>query len=110
MKEKWRVELAQALVKTPAKKSDLFNVGYMTKKYCMFILPFITNLREGLEAVVFVGGVGLNYPASSFPITVVCGLIAGILVGFAMFYFGSAVSLQIFLVISTAIMYLIVAG
>lgn len=110
MKEKWRVKLAQALVKTPAKKSDRFKIGYITKKYCMFILPFVTTLREGLEAVVFVGGVGLSSPASSFPIPVFCGLIAGILVGFVMFYFGSTVSLQIFLVISTAILYLIAAG
>lgn len=110
MQEKWRVKLAQALVKTPAKRSDRFKIGYITKKYCMFILPFITTLREGLEAVVFVGGVGLSSPATSFPLPVVCGLIAGILVGVAMFYWGSTMSLQVFLVISTAILYLIAAG
>lgn len=110
MKEKWRVKLAKALVKAPAKKSDRFKIGYLTKKYCMFILPFITTLREGLEAVVFVGGVGLSSPATSFPIPVICGLIAGILVGVLLFYFGSTVSLQIFLIVSTCILYLIAAG
>lgn len=110
MKEKWRVKLAQALIKEPPKGKDRFRIGYLTKKYCMFILPFITTLREGLEAVVFVGGVGLDSPASSFPLPVVCGLIAGVFVGTLLYYSGSTVSLQVFLVISTAILYLIAAG
>lgn len=110
MKEKWRIKLAQALIKKPEAKKDRFKIGYLTKKYCMFILPFITTLREGLEAVVFVGGVGLNSPASSFPLPVVCGLIAGIFVGSLLYFFGSTMSLQIFLIISTAILYLIAAG
>ncbi|CUM56503.1 uncharacterized protein AC631_04630 [Debaryomyces fabryi] len=110
MKEKWRIKLAQALIKEPPKGKDRFRIGYVTKKYCMFILPFITTLREGLEAVVFVGGVGLDSPASSFPLPVICGLIAGIVVGGLLYYSGSTVSLQIFLIISTAILYLIAAG
>lgn len=110
MKEKWRVKLAQALIKEPPKGKDRFRIGYLTQKYCMFILPFITTLREGLEAVVFVGGVGLDSPASSFPLPVVCGLIAGLFVGTLLYYFGSTVSLQVFLIISTGILYLIAAG
>jgi High-affinity Fe2+/Pb2+ permease len=110
MKEKWRVKLARALVKTPPKGRDRFKLGHLTKKYAMFILPFVTTLREGLEAVVFVGGVGLNQPASSFPLPVVCGLIAGIFIGWLMYYFGSGLSIQIFLVISTCMLYLIAAG
>lgn len=110
MKEKWRVKLAQALIKPPAKKADRFKIGYLTKKYCMFILPFITCLREGLEAVVFVGGVGLNSPATAFPIPVICGIIAGVFVGFLLYYGGSTMSMQIFLIFSTCILYLISAG
>lgn len=110
MKEKWRVKLAQALIKEPSKRSDRFKIGYLTRKYCMFILPFITCLREGLEAVVFVGGVGLNSPATAFPIPVICGIIAGIAVGLLLYYGGSTVSMQIFLIISTCILYLISAG
>ena len=109
MREKWRVKLAQALVKTP-KGAKRLGIGHYTKKYAMFILPFITVLREGLEAVVFVGGVGLNSPASSFPLPVICGLIAGITVGVVMYYTGANFSLQIFLIISTCILYLISAG
>lgn len=109
MKEKWRVKLAQALVKD-TKKDGRFSFGQYTKKHAMFILPFVTTLREGLEAIVFVGGVGLTSPATSFPIPVITGLIAGCLVGVALYYSGSTVSLQIFLIVSTSILYLIAAG
>lgn len=108
MKEKWRVKLAQAIVQKPP--TSKFSIGFYTKRYAMFVLPFITTLREGLEAVVFVGGVGLNSPATAFPIPVIVGLIAGIFVGVLLYYFGSTVSLQIFLIISTGILYLIAAG
>ncbi|ODQ80349.1 hypothetical protein BABINDRAFT_132239 [Babjeviella inositovora NRRL Y-12698] len=110
MQAKWRVKLAKALLEEPKSKKDRYKIGYLTKKYCMFILPFITTLREGLEAVVFVGGVGLGSPATSFPLPVICGLISGILVGIAMFYGGANIGMQIFLVISTCILYLIGAG
>lgn len=80
----------------------------------MFILPFITCLREGLEAVVFVGGVGLvqtgSNRATGFPLPVFCGLIAGIAVGLLLFYFGASSSMQFFLIFSTGILYLISAG
>ncbi len=112
MKEKWRVKIAKALIDSKVKKEGRFSFSFggMTRKYAMFILPFITTLREGLEAVVFVGGVGLSYPATAFPLPVICGLIAGVAVGVALYYGGSTSSLQIFLVISTCILYLISAG
>ncbi|EER33264.1 plasma membrane iron permease [Candida tropicalis MYA-3404] len=110
MQEKWRVKLATSLIKKPAGKKNWLNIGYYSKKYALFILPFITVLREGVEAIVFVGGVGLNSKATAFPLPVVCGLIAGIAVGLFLYYFGSSMSLQIFLIISTCILYLIAAG
>ncbi|POR39498.1 Plasma membrane iron permease [Tolypocladium paradoxum] len=64
----------------------------------MFIVPFITTMREGVEAVVFVGGVSPGLPATSFPLPVVCGALAAIIVGL------------IFLIASTSVLYLIAAG
>lgn len=110
MREKWRVKLARALLESRTRATGKYNLGHLTTKYCMFVLPFITCLREGLEAVVFVGGVGLNKPATSFPLPVVCGLIAGIFVGWLLYLFGTNSSLQIFLIASTSILYLISAG
>jgi high-affinity iron transporter len=53
MQEKWKVKLAKAM--EHGNKAKTFK-SFM-KKYSFFILPFVTVLREGLEAVVFIGGV-----------------------------------------------------
>lgn len=79
-------------------------------KWALFLLPFITVLREGLECVVFVGGVSLGIPAKSIPIAVVVGLIAGAIVGYAIYRTGSSFALHWFLIGSTFILFLIGAG
>ena len=87
LQDKWRVKVAQALEK---QHRDL-NLGVKTRfklwcqKYALFLLPFITVLREGLEAIVFIGGVGLGLPATSFPLAVICGLLAGIGIGYLLY-------------------------
>ena len=50
---RWRIKIEKAFA-TKAAKAD--NEG-KSVKYLLFTLPFITVLREGLEAVVFIGGV-----------------------------------------------------
>lgn len=53
-KAMWRVKLAHAF----EKKTETSNRKEgKSGKYALFLLPFITVLREGLEAVVFAGGV-----------------------------------------------------
>lgn len=76
----------------------------------MFILPFVTVLREGLEAVVFVGGIGLSTPAKAFPIPVLLGLLAGFMVGFIIYRGNRYMSIDYFLIVSTWILYLVAAG
>lgn len=87
LQDKWRVKLAKALEDKDATKlgSRSTRIKRFSEKYAMFFLPFITVLREGLEAVVFIGGVGLSEPATSFPLAVVCGLAAGSLVGYILY-------------------------
>ena len=86
LQAKWRVKLARAL---EARHNRKGNAGGRMKqwaeKYAMFLLPFITTLREGLEAVVFIGGVGLGMPATAFPLAVVTGLAAGCIVGYLIY-------------------------
>ena len=113
MQAKWRLKIARSLLATPKRKRDRFKLGYLTKKYAMFLLPFITVLREGLEAVVFVAGAGITTKGSSaraYPLPVFIGLLCGLLAGFLLYYGVSYASMQIFLVISTCILYLIAAG
>ncbi|OJJ51811.1 hypothetical protein ASPZODRAFT_156601 [Penicilliopsis zonata CBS 506.65] len=109
-KEQWRIKIAQALIaKSQGHKKSRF-LGDWARRYAMFILPLITTLREGVEAVVFVGGVSLGYPATAFPIPVVTGILAGLTVGFFLYRGGNAMSIQLFLIASTCVLYLIAAG
>jgi high-affinity iron transporter len=87
MQEKWRVKIAKAM-----ESKDHASVGKFRfrlkrwgEKYAMFLLPFITVLREGLEAVVFIGGVSLGVPASAIPVATISGLLAGCLVGYLIY-------------------------
>jgi high-affinity iron transporter len=86
LQDKWRLKVAQA-IESKDRVGTKFShrVRHFLEKYAMFWLPFVTVLREGLEAVIFIGGVGLSYPANAFPLPVVCGLLAGITVGFIMY-------------------------
>ena len=83
LKAKWQVKLAKAIESNH--NTEQGTVGSRLRKwsvkYAMFSVTFITVLREGLEAVVFVSGIGLSEPASAFPLPVICGLAAGCLIG-----------------------------
>jgi high-affinity iron transporter len=66
---KWRIKLAQAfdnkVSSTGLLEEDAEQAAYSKKearngKWALFLLPFITVLREGVEAVVFVGGVSTS--------------------------------------------------
>ncbi|MCJ1367208.1 hypothetical protein MMC16_006340 [Acarospora aff. strigata] len=111
LQDKWRVKIAKAL-----ESKDVSNGrargGFKRwcEKYALFMLPFITVLREGLEGVVFIGGVSLGLPASSFPLPVVVGIACGCLVGFLIYKGGNFASIQTFLIVSTCFLYLVAAG
>ncbi|MCJ1265119.1 hypothetical protein MMC22_004994 [Lobaria immixta] len=112
LQDKWRVKLAKALEAKDSTHGG--TVGSRFKRWCekyaMFILPFVTVLREGLEAVVFTGGLSLGLPATAFPIPVLTGLLCGCLIGFLIYKGGNMASIQIFLIISTCFLYLVAAG
>lgn len=131
LQDKWRVKLAKALeAKDSTKKSGSARTRFKVwcQKYSMFILPFITVLREGLEAVVFIGGVSLGLPATAFPIPAVVGLGSGCFIGFLIYKYtappvsyhlfeladecrgGNMAKIQTFLIISTCFLYLVAAG
>lgn len=87
LQSKWRVKIAQALEKKHSNEGVGMRTRFKTwcEKYAMFLLPFVTVLREGLEAVVFIGGVGLGLPATSFPLAVICGLAVGCTIGYLIY-------------------------
>jgi high-affinity iron transporter len=86
MQEKWRVKLAAALEAPVGTKGGFGGrVRRLSEKYFMFFLPFITVLREGIEAIVFLAGVSFQAPATAVPLPVVIGLLVGILVGYLLY-------------------------
>ena len=87
LQDKWRVKLAKALEAKDSTRRGTAMTRFKRwcEKYAMFMLPFITVLREGLEAVIFIGGVSLGLPATAFPLAVVTGLGVGCLIGFAIY-------------------------
>ncbi|KAK9466829.1 iron permease FTR1 family-domain-containing protein [Lipomyces arxii] len=106
MKDKWRVKIAKALAKHEGKQT----VGSFSSRYAMAILPFVTVLRESIEAVVFMGGVSLSAPPSAFPLSVIAGIGCGTSVGYFIYSGGNHMRIQIFLIISTCFLYLVAAG
>ncbi|KAL2003719.1 hypothetical protein VTN02DRAFT_2622 [Thermoascus thermophilus] len=116
LQEKWRVKLAKALAtkdnSATSSSSQTLKARFkrFCEKYAMFMLPFITILREGLEAVVFIGGVSLGVPAAAIPIPTISGLIAGYAVGYLIYASGNFAPIQLFLIVSTCFLYLVAAG
>lgn len=98
----------QTLLRTLLNKNN--NKEKWTQKYFLAILPFITTLREGLEAVVFVGGIGMSQPLTSLPLAVLCGLFLGSAIGVSLYKGGNKMSLQYFLICSTCFLYVVSAG
>lgn len=86
MQEKWRVKMLAAVEGPVVTHSSTGGrIKHFLEKYAMFILPFVTVLREGIEAIVFVAGVSFSAPASAFPLPVVIGLLAGAAVGYLLY-------------------------
>ncbi|KAI5453241.1 high-affinity iron permease [Naganishia albida] len=113
---KWRIKLSQAFddsIQTATGNSEedaLAKRRARSGKWALFLLPFITLIREGLEAVVFVGGVSLGQPATSIPIPVITGILAGAVIGYIIYRSGSTIALSWFLIASTYLLFLIGAG
>lgn len=95
LQEKWRVKLAAALEGPVIKRNHIHGGGKLDgawvtfkafcEKYAMFVLPFITVLREAIEAIVFIAGVTFTAPATSVPLPVVIGILAGSVIGYALY-------------------------
>ncbi|EPQ64472.1 High affinity iron permease [Blumeria graminis f. sp. tritici 96224] len=111
MQGKWRIKLAKVLEdRALTVEGKRASIKLWFGQYVLFMVPFVTIMREGLEAVIFVAGVSFSAPATAVPLAVAAGLIAGGAVGWLIYNGGKSSQLQIFLVISTGLLYLVAAG
>lgn len=81
------------------------------EKYSMFFLPFVTTLREGMEAIVFVGGIGVNENTTFYSIfnSFVAAIALGSVIGVLLYRLGNTLPLTYFLIGSTVFLYLVAA-
>lgn len=122
MQDKWKNKLSTLINQSnyignimtqPGDNSDLSGkVSNFSEKYAMFILPFVTTLREGMEAIIFIGGIGINENTSIWAIfnSFATALILGSLIGVLLYRLGNTLSLQWFLIAFTGFLYLVAAG
>ncbi|CAL9737244.1 iron transporter Fth1p [Monosporozyma servazzii] len=112
LREKYRVKLATIIYSEQGELLDEQpnKAATFSGKYAFFILPFVTTLREGLEAVVFIGGVGIDQPLTSIPLSMLTAVTISGIFGYFFFKYSSSLSLKICLAITTCFMYLIAAG
>ncbi|KAI8816603.1 iron permease FTR1 family-domain-containing protein [Fimicolochytrium jonesii] len=80
------------------------------EKYALFFIPFITILREGIEAVIFMGGIGFNEEWRALPLAAITGILTGGLVGYSIYVGGNRMSLHYFFLASTMLLLIIAAG
>lgn len=111
MQDKWRSKLGHVM-------KQYSNIEYTSsqaawsERYAMFLLPFVTTLREGLEAIVFVGGIGINDNTSIWSIfnATIVAMAIGAMVGVVLYRSGNTLSLRVFLITSTCFLYMVAAG
>ncbi|KAF9382349.1 hypothetical protein CPC16_009386 [Podila verticillata] len=105
MQEKWKVKLSKAM-----DDENERGLGNRSRKYALFLLPLITVLREGLEAVVFIGGVTFSEKSEAIPAAVIAGVAVGVTIGYLLYRGGNGMRLQSFFVGSTCLLLLVAAG
>ncbi|GLC38037.1 hypothetical protein PLESTB_000443600 [Pleodorina starrii] len=112
------VEAAMALDLTPADAADAaaaeedptdYTPATRKENFNIWILVFTTVVREGIESVVFLGGLG-NVKLSAVPLPAFVGILAGCLVGMFLYYTGRQVKHIKWLVIIMAIIIFFIAA
>ncbi|AET37433.1 Fth1p Ecym_1183 [Eremothecium cymbalariae DBVPG len=112
LKETFRIKLASMIYSEHGNVQNMTHKGKvkLSEKYALFILPFVTSLREGLEAVIFVGGIGIDQPLTSIPLSMLLAVASSFMLGNFFFRSSCSFSLNICLIIATCFLYLISAG
>lgn len=114
---KWRLKLLSAVEgvagvddKPKDRRSRRKMRARAARGWILFGLPFVTVLREGLEGVVFLGGIGLT----GSPLGILLGALTGFAVGGALAYLlfakSETMTLHRFTVFSTVLLFMMGSG
>lgn len=85
LQDKWRFKLLQALEVDSSVKTRQGWLKNVLERYSMFILPFVTVLREGIEGTIFVAGVSFSAPPTAIPLPTILGALLGVTVGYGIY-------------------------
>eukprot|EP00878_Enallax_costatus_P000214 GHUV01000275.1.p1 GENE.GHUV01000275.1~~GHUV01000275.1.p1 ORF type:complete len:461 (+),score=117.55 GHUV01000275.1:285-1667(+) len=112
LEKKYMRKLDGAAQKAVAKsQGDSLNAATKAHAWSVFILAASAVLREGIESIIFLAGVGANTSFKAIPLACVAGLIVGLAVGFVIYYGGRSIrDLKIFFIASTVMLFAIAAG
>ena len=99
-KGKWERNLGR-MVKDAIQNKDSWN---------FFCLAFTSILREGIEASVFIVGLGAIYTPVSLILPSFCGLLIGCVIGFAMFLGSAKLNMSGFFIASAIFLLFVAAG
>lgn len=103
--EKWEAKLIESV--------DSSKPSF--QKYTFALVPFFTIAREGIEAILIMGGVALGSgdpeePKWVLPLSSVCGLLAGLFVGYIIYRGGKAIQIKILFILSTILLLIMGSG
>ncbi|KAI5067042.1 hypothetical protein GOP47_0017570 [Adiantum capillus-veneris] len=104
---KWERKLTKATVEALHREHD---VDSKRSKWTLFLIPFTVVVREGVEAVIFLGGIGLEGSGTAYPIPAVVGALCGVFVGYVLYKGGNHVAFKAFLGAATLLLLVIAAG
>ncbi|MCO5586577.1 hypothetical protein L7F22_040518 [Adiantum nelumboides] len=104
---KWERKLTKVTVEALNREGD---VDSKRSKWTLFLIPFTVVVREGVEAVIFLGGIGLEGSGTAYPIPAVVGALCGVLVGYLLYKGGNHVAFKAFLGAATLLLLVIAAG
>ncbi|KAJ3037055.1 hypothetical protein HDV00_002124 [Rhizophlyctis rosea] len=90
--------------------AGLLENSSMATRYTLLTIPFVTILREGLEAMIFLGGVSLTESPTAIPLPAILGIVIGCAIGFLIYSGSSRFNLHYFFIVSTMFLFLIAAG
>ncbi|GAQ91202.1 similar to high-affinity iron permease [Klebsormidium nitens] len=104
LQEKWNRKLKKSALEALEGKQAF------TTRYALFIIAFTAVIREGIEAVLFLAGVGVGTPWKAIPLGGFVGAALGVFFGYFLFFGLKPVQMKWFFYISTVILMFLAAG
>ncbi|BBN07502.1 high-affinity iron transporter [Marchantia polymorpha subsp. ruderalis] len=107
----WRAKWEKKLTKVTIDTVEQYGQLQSTRsKYALFLIPFTIVIREGVEAVIFLGGIGLEGSGTAYPLAAITGAICGCAIGYFLYKGGNNVAFKWFLGAATLLLLVIAAG